>query len=271
MQAVPVFNRTRVVSPVAIRYSLARLGFALFFAIASVSAYADHSTAFFNALKTEDMTTAYGLLDHVFDVNKPLDDGRTALMLASKFGMKTMVKDLIDAGADVNARNVNGGTALMYSAIRGDESTVDLLLEQGAVVNLTAKFGWSALMVAAAKGHGKVVEKLIRSGADVNCRDTYDWTPLMRASSAGYVQAVRMLLADPLIDIDAVDENSATALHHAATNEHADVVRVLLDNCALMSVKDKFGWNPVDRAAAVNNSVILDIFNEYRSQQEHCK
>ena len=270
MREVQVFSKARASSQFSISDIRSLFAILLTLSLASMSVYAD-STTFFKALKIEDMKTAYSLLGHVDDVDKPLDDGRTALMLASKFGMKGMVRDLISAGADVNARNSNGGTALMYSAIRGDESTVDLLLKQGANVNATAKFGWSALMVAAAKGHGSIVGKLIHSGADVNGRDVYHWTPLMRASYAGYADAVRVLLTDPQTDINAVDENSASALHHAATNEHTDVIKVLIDHCALMSVKDKFGWNPLDRAKATNNSEILEIFNEYRTLQAHCE
>ncbi len=252
-----------------INHAMVWIGAVLLMTFFSDSVHADQ-LAFIKALKTEDMKTAYSLLGYVDDVNKPLDDGRTALMLASKFGMKDMVGDLIQAGADVNARNHNGGTALMYSAIRGDEATVDLLLEQGARVNLRAKFGWSALMVASAKGHAKIVKKLVDSGADVNGRDIYHWTPLMRASFAGYADAVGVLLANPLTEVNAGDENDASALHHAATNGHQDVVRVLLDHCALMSVTDKFGWSPIDRAAANQNQSILEIFREYEYLQLQC-
>ncbi|MDE0308902.1 MAG: ankyrin repeat domain-containing protein [Acidiferrobacterales bacterium] len=243
---------------------------ALLLGFVSASTQADQ-VAFIKALKTEDMKTAYSLLGYVDDVNRPLDDGRTALMLASKFGMKEMVGDLIRAGADVNARNHNGGTALMYSAIRGDEATVDILLQRGASVNLTAKFGWSALMVASAKGHAVIVRKLVNSGADVNSRDVYHWTPLMRASFAGYAEAVSELLAHPLTDVNAGDENEASALHHAATNGHKDVVRVLLDHCARMSVKDKFGWSPLDRAIANEDELIVEILRDYESHQTKCQ
>ncbi len=266
MQEIPVFNRFHM----RLKKFMAWLGSALFLGFVSTSVSADQ-VAFIKALKTEDMKTAYSLLHYVDDVNKPLDDGRTALMLASKFGMKEMVSDLIKAGAEVNARNHNGGTALMYSAIRGDEATVDLLLEQGARVNLRAKFGWSALMVASAKGHAKIVKKLVDSGADVNGRDIYHWTPLMRASFAGYAEAVSVLLTSPLTEINASDENEASALHHAATNGHQDVVRVLLDHCALMSVTDKFGWSPLDRAAANQNESILEMFREYEPRQLKCQ
>ena len=270
MREIPVFNKSNVRSNKFMIQATAWFGPALLLAFVSASVHADR-LAFIKALKTEDMKTAYSLLHFVDDVNKPLDDGRTALMLASKFGMFEMVSDLIEAGADVNARNLNGGTALMYAAIRGDEATVDLLLKQGARVNLTAKFGWSALMVASAKGHANVVEKLVDAGADVNSRDVYHWTPLMRASYAGYADAVSELLASPRTEIDAADENDASALHHAATNGHKEVVKVLLDHCAQISVTDKFGWSPLDRAAANQNESIIQMFRKYETLQLTCQ
>ena len=239
--------------------SLARINLLVSLIAMSIPALA--TDQFYRALKNENMSVAYALLDEVVDVGKPLDDGRTPLMLASKFGMYDMARDLIDAGVDVNARNINNGTALMYSAISGDIPTVDLLLQQGANVNMTAKFGWSALMVAAAKGHAEVIDKLIVAGADANGQDTYDWSPLMRASFAGYTAAVESLLQFQGIDINAIDDNGATALHHATTNEHMGVIFVLLENDAMVSIEDKFGMTPMDRALATNNPAVITLFD----------
>ena len=225
-----------------------------------INAAAD-SQAFLKALQNEDFDAINRMIGQVNNVDTPLDDGRTALMLASKYGLNDVTRNLLQAGADVNARNNNGGTALMYSAIRADLPTVKLLLESGAEVNITAKFDWTALMVAAAKGHAEVVKQLLERDADVNCRDIYQWTPLMRASFAGYTDAVKELLEHPDTHINAQDENGATALHHAATKGHYDTVELLLKNGASLEISDTFGYTAFDRAKAGQHDAILDLLN----------
>ena len=220
-----------------------------------------NSQAFLKALQNEDFDAINRMIGEINDVDARLDDGRTALMLASKYGLNDVTHNLLRAGADVNARNNNGGTALMYSAIRADLPTVKLLLESGAQVNLTAKFGWTALMVAAAKGHADVVKQLLERDADANCRDTYEWTPLMRASYAGYNDAVKRLLEHPDTHINSQDENGATALHHAATNGHYDTVELLLNYGASLEIADTFGHTAFDRAKAAQHDAILDLLN----------
>ncbi len=223
------------------------------------SAQADE---FYQALKREDIAAMSRLVDQVSDGNIRLDDGRTALMMAAKLGSAEVVAKLLQAGANVNDRNANGGTALMYAAIRGDKATLMLLLENGAQVNLDAKFGWTALMVAAAKGHAQLIEVLLMYGADANVRDIYQWTPLMRSAFSGHRQAVAVLLNHPETDVNAQDENGATALHHAATNGDAKLVRLLLEYDASTKLKDRFELNARDRALANKHISVANLLSE---------
>ena len=217
--------------------------------------------SFFEAMKREDIVAMSRYVDQLQDPNIRLKDGRTALMLAAKLSSREVVKKLLSAGAEINDRNLNGGTALMYSAIRGDSATLMLLLNHGAEVNATAKFGWTALMVAAAKGHAETTSILLSHGAKVNTRDVYRWTPLMRASFSGHEQAVAALLSDANIDVNAQDDNGATAMHHAATNGYAGIVELLLKHNASSSIRDRFELDPRDRAIENNHASIVILLD----------
>ncbi len=217
--------------------------------------------SFYEAMKREDIVAMSRYVDQLQDPNIRLADGRTALMLAAKLSSREVVKKLLHAGAGINDRNLNGGTALMYSAIRGNSETMMLLLEHGAEVNAAAKFGWTALMIAAAKGHAKITSILIDHGAEVNIRDVYRWTPLMRASFSGHEQAVAALLNDANIDVNAQDDNGATAMHHAATNGYAGIVKLLLEHNASSSIKDRFELDPRGRAIVNNHALIVSLLD----------
>lgn len=230
-------------------------------AFASVSMA--ESDAFYKAMKREDIAAMTEFVDQVSNANMRLDDGRTALMLAAKLGSSTVVKKLLQAGANINEENSNGGTALMYSAIRGDKATLMVLLENGAHVNVDAKFGWTALMVAAAKGHADLVQALLDHGADANVRDIYYWTPLMRSAFSGHAHTVSVLLEHSQTDIDAQDENNATALHHAATNGYIEIVELLLAHNASTTLTDRFGYVATDRALANKHISIASLLEKH--------
>ena len=237
-------------------------------AVFQISVTVADNDEFRKSIQKANLETMQKLIPHVEDVNLKLEDGKTALMVASRHGRADIVAVLIDKGAEVNAITGNGGTALMFAAVQGDINTVNLLLQHEATVDMKAKFNWTALMVAAAKGHADVVQALLDAGANPNVRDVYQWTPLMRTSFSGHASVVQTILSFhhsiqlekpvkqqyQLVDIDAQDETGATALHHAVTECHADVVQILLANDASKDIMDKFEFTPIERARKVKCS-----------------
>jgi len=122
------------------------------------------------------------LMDSGFrDVDQATTDGKTALMMAARYGDWPLSQRLVKSGASVHLSNRKGGTALMYAVVGANPNIVRLCLDEGAEVNAAASNGWTALYLAAAKGRGGIVSLLLAKGADPNVADIYGWTPLMRA------------------------------------------------------------------------------------------
>ena len=121
-----------------------------------------------------------------------------------------------------------GATPLMRAAKNGDVATMRLLLEHGADPSLRQKNGTTALMLAAGLGRGLGV-----FAGDY-------------ASDAQMLDAVRVLLARH-VDVNAVNENGQTAMHFAALSMDP-VVRLLAENGADLSIKDKQGRTALDFA-----------------------
>lgn len=108
--------------------------------------------------------------EQYYHINKPDNNGVTALIWASQFGHEKVVQMLLDAGADVNAKGQNG-TALYAASQCGHEKIVRILVDRGADVNAQGGHFGNALQAASAYGHAKVVQMLLEYGRDINAGD----------------------------------------------------------------------------------------------------
>jgi len=215
---------------------------------------ADLDRDFISAIQNKDFAALHHLVASGIDVNQSLDDGRTALMAAAKHGDSRLVRKLLAKGADVSIANANGGTALMFCATNADLGIAKVLLEHRSSVNAQARNGWTAIMIASAKGNHQLVQLLLEHGADANIEDVYGWTPLIRAAYEGRRKAVAALLEWTSININAQDEQGATALHHAAAKGYEQIVGLLVGRGADTTIKDKSDTTAA-MAAEVGNHV----------------
>ncbi|KAH7142724.1 hypothetical protein B0J13DRAFT_526174 [Dactylonectria estremocensis] len=72
------------------------------------------------------------------------------------------------------------------------DTAISLIAEQN--VNETSSLRWSALGIACTNGFGDLIDELLTKGADVTIADNDGWTSLLSASSNDHVQVVRLLL-----------------------------------------------------------------------------
>ena len=201
------------------------------------------------AIDEEDLAALEQLVDGHANVDMRAKRGKTALMVAAKYGRADLVRRILRAGADVNARGDYGGTALMFAALGTSPVTLDVLLSAGAEVNAVGGFDWTALMIATVKGDTASVKRLLDHGAEVNRADIYGWTPLMRAAFEKRSEVVSALLGSPGLDLDARNEVGATALHLAAFSGSADIVDALVSYGSSPQAEDDEGRTPAEAAA----------------------
>jgi len=204
-----------------------------------------------------------GLADELDRVNTNADavhsNGKTALMLAAKDGNQARVEHLLQEGADLNKANKNGGTPLMYAALGGNVEIVQLFIQKGAELDEVAKNGWSPLMIAAAKGYAGVAGELLGNAADPNLTDVYGWSPLMRAVYEGREEIVRLLVNETSTRLNLSGESGITALHVAAIQGYAHLVKILLEYGADKSIRDESGRTAYQIAQLNNDIDVLDL------------
>ncbi len=111
------------------------------------------------------------------------------------------------------------------------------------------------------------------------------YTPLIAAALKGYVEVVRVLLADPKIDIDHQDKCGVTTLCAACQGSHREIVELLLDppdavvqlnddqkgqgmmtvdrKGANIHLKDENGMSPMLVAASNRHFEIIKLLHEH--------
>ncbi|WP_107850604.1 ankyrin repeat domain-containing protein [Oceanimonas marisflavi] len=171
------------------------------------------------------------LLDAGAKLESRDDNGRTALMLATRHHRVEAARVLIEAGADVNAKDDIHDSPYLYAGASGYNDILELTLAHGADLASTNRYGGTALIPAAERGHVETVNMLIAAGVNVDHINRLHWTALMEAIVLGqggpeHTKIVALLLkagADPNI----ADANGITPLQHARKLGYTGMVQLL--------------------------------------------
>ena len=139
---------------------------------------------------------------------------------------------LIRARVDVNSPEGDGTTALHWAVQADDVNAAAALIKAGAKVTVANRLGVTPLMLAATNGSSRMIDALLRAGADANESSPEGETVLMTASRTGDPKAVALLLEAGAAVNGAESWRGETALMWAAAENHAAVVKILIDHGA---------------------------------------
>ncbi len=126
------------------------------------------TTPLMQAAKSGNMQQLQKLVGHSW-IEKPDNQGKTALTYAIEGDQLTAVKYLVAHGANVNLRNsFNGTSTLMYAAAAGHTDIAKYLISQGTLVYFRNLNNESALIAAAGSGSTELAMLLLQHGAHFN-------------------------------------------------------------------------------------------------------
>lgn len=97
------------------------------------------------------------------------------------------------------------------------------------------------LILACDRGLTERVRELLERGADVNYKHPIcGWTPLHRACAGGHVDVVKVLLAQPHLDVEATTTQGNTALHVACKKNFTEAALLLLRAPSVLKTVSQF-------------------------------
>ncbi len=211
------------------------------------------------SIKVADVRAA---LRHGADVNAAYD-GVVPLMLAAEHTQNPeVIKFMIDNGALVNATNEDGKTALFYAAMSNTKPVIACLLDHNAEVNVCDQAGQTPLMGAASLNDDPaVINLLLKHGADVQATNHLGYSALFLVGTPEVAQ----ILIGKELNVNARSSRGTTPLIAAALRGRPDVMRVMLDHGAKVSLRDEQGNSA--KYYLVHSTQHQDLINELEKRE----
>jgi ankyrin repeat protein len=139
------------------------------------------------------------------------------------------------------------------------EESLDLF----SLVNSENAEGWTLMHFACYKGAETIVACLVEKLAICNSESDDSWTPLQLACYNGNTGCVKALLHHPQLQINR-STNRGTALHQASRKGQADILHLLLQAGACMTIEDSNGLIPLQVASSQE---VFEIIPQYMGER----
>jgi ankyrin len=220
---------------------------------------------------SEGISTDIGMADS-WDYQK-LQNVRTGRVLdlrlynAALNGRLGLAKEALAEGADVTLRMKQGATALHWAAAKGRLDVAELLLSHGADINAVDELGWTPAFLGSANGFNEIVKMLVERGAKTTAvicgkelslsTDSDPDFDLIEACESGDFDAAKSAI-DKGADVNCTSRDGWTPLL-SASNGHAKIIELLLENGADPNVASDRGYSPLMRAAGNGHEEIVRL------------
>jgi serine/threonine protein kinase/ankyrin repeat protein len=218
---------------------------------------------------TEHKWAGAGILASLKDLNLPQEEfaaGCNLLQAAASGNLPAVTHFLSSGKTHANFRDYDRRTALHVAASEGQLATCQYLVQQGAQINRSDRWGGSPLDDAHRHRHVDVIQFLRQEGATTGSGNRIN--NLITAAAEGDVDEVRMFVqqlnldGNRIIDVNKGDYDKRTALHLAAGEGRAEILRVLCEAGADVNVEDRWNRRPLDDAHDGGHEECMRILEE---------
>jgi ankyrin repeat protein len=206
------------------------------------------------------------ILHHVIDLIKGKELKSTPQF---EENIRSICRCLIEGGSGmVSQKDNKGRTALHIAALNRNQEMCKLLISYGAKVNEVDEEGNTPLHLAIYshnekfnESDGEIICEMFLSlwHADINAKDKKGNTPLHKAILAQDNRVCNLLLKNPILDKDAINDFNQTPLHIACMKKSHEICQMLLENRVSAVSKDVFG-NQAIHYASMSGILMLRKF-----------
>ena len=171
-------------------------------------------------------------------LNMKSNDGITALCVVTCTGADECVKKLLEEGADPRITNTDGNSMLHVALSNNRHRCFQMILEKNTCdINSKKDDGTTLLHISCEMRYAEATQQLLELGANPNVQRTSHITnirnietPLHIACVHRDIDCVRILLADPRIDIKLAGKTGMTPLHVVCERGWFEGAKLLLDH-----------------------------------------
>ncbi|GAB1309594.1 ankyrin repeat domain-containing protein [Urechidicola sp. KH5] len=140
----------------------------------------------------------------------------------------------------------------------GSIDDIQVLYEaDSSVISKPNKEGFTPLILAAYNGNKEIVTFLIEKNVNVNSLSS-NGTALMAAVFKGDVDIAKLLI-EAKAKVNEVENTGMSALHYAAFIKNKEMVSLLVNAGADLTIKDIRGQTPYDYVKNTNNNELLKL------------
>lgn len=200
--------------------------------------------------------------NYLHNVAKKIDDwGCGMLLLSAYHGLTTSVAQFVLLGANVN-QSYSGQSALYIAVVRNELPMIETLLKSTKInVNQkTLSNGASSILFSAQMGNLKVLKMILSNPlADVNIQASNGATALYISAQNGYLAVVEELLQCPEINPNLFIDDGATPLFIACQKNNSCVVDALLKHKKTnVNQARENGVTPLFVSTMIDDAVIVE-------------
>jgi len=183
-----------------------------------------------------------GLKDEMIDINHKDNNGDTFLIKCIKVSKTKSAKWLIEHNADLTIQNNIGKSALYFAIEKRNREIIKLILDSKKIdLEQRDIEGRTLLQNIVMHGHNEMAKILITHGVNVNNIDNKNRNILYDALSYGDQGFVQYLLNLEGLELNLLDEDGNSIMHHVEVIKDDDVAKKLLIAGADPTLKNKNG------------------------------
>ena len=184
------------------------------------------------------------------DTEISIDDYKRLTLIATELGANPILKyivSLVDLGEEFFSE------CFLVAIKNNKQKTIEYFLELGADINAVDASENNASIIAIDNGKLKLLSFLIEKGINLHKMS-------LISSVANNKAKIVDLLLDTNIDLNLVDENNNTALHHAILIKKSKIVEALVNKGVELNIENKDGLVPLALAWKLDSTpAILDL------------